>query len=644
MENLLISALILASTSAVHDASPASATASRIIVAPFCGLSSKNPIQSRQYVGEIRNYCNAIYYAPWLFLERRPSHLVNPNEYDPTELNFQLSLSEEFSLPCILTLHWGPTGQPDMMEWIAEKYAPSVLWQVNLDGSLARHPTDPFGNLPCLQHPGLRTEIESTYQQAVTAAKQHPGYRHVLSLGGTTEPMIARGDLTQANDCRPSGFCFNPAHISWWRDYLSQRWKSISDFNNAFGTHYAAFGEIQASTSSVTSPLFAEYERGLRESLLGYETWQMELMRRLEPDLPLLNHIASVLSIVGGGVRGSYTTYDAGSAIPGVPGGSVYTVPGHIADYAAIQMDGHRSFNQESFAAIELGILGTWDGRGEEYKVWYSQMAARFKKIWSAPYSWAGGGSNLRGTDAKDGLKWGTYLGTLDVGQPYLPAIAILTNHDAWSWSCDRARNAEMDRYRQLFKEGIDRVIVSERQIEKGWLETNSIRALVLADPFVLSKVVMDKIKSAESRGLIVAITGVLPELDELGKPLPADQVAALANHPNTMRVSNPADLSKSLISRLELPNCMEGFEIIPTDRGWCLVNVSHCQGAQRVTEPPERQVIPVNIGDRSVAVPVQYFTFLNLSGEEAHWIDAQGVWHVEKPEALPAPPAMSVH
>lgn len=623
---------------------PLAATASRVVVAPFCGLSSHNPDFSQTLAAEIARYCNGIYYAPWLFLERTPSHLVLPNEYDPTELRYLLGLSVANALPCILTLHWGPTGQPDMMEWIATKYAPSVLWQVNLDGSLARHPTDPFANLPCLLHPGLRAEIVDTYTDAVEAAKAHPGYGYVLALGGTTEPMIARGDLTQADDCRPSGFCFNPAHVSWWHGELESRWSDIAAFNAALGTSYAAFGEVLPPTSVEPSPLYAEYERGLRRALIDYEAWQQNLMRGLEPERPLLNHIASVLTIVSGGVRGSCTTFDAGSVQPGVPGGSVYTVPNHIADYAAIQMDGHRAFDRQAFAAIELGILGTWDGRGEEYKVWYAMMAARFRKVWSAPYAWYGGGSNLRESDAKEGLLWGTLVGGLDVGEPRLPAVALFTNYSAWSWDCPRARGAQLEAYRQLFHAGVDRVLVSEFQVEDGWLADLPVRALVLADPFCLSRRVLDALNAAQQAGLQVFLLGAAPQSDTHGKPLPSAQVDTLLRHPNTVRVQSAAVLPGALVERLGLANCLPGFEVVETDRGLCVVNVSHCRNAVRVTTPPEPTTVRLTLGHRAATVPVQYFTFVDPAANETHWIDTAGTWHHEPPAWDPEPSGISAH
>ncbi len=608
----------------------------RIILAPYW-TPGESPDEVGQSIDSIRAFANAVFVDARIFEWRTANAEGTDDGTDISRLETAWAGLEAKEFPYILGMNATTHGKRESLEWMEKKYHDMPVWDKNLSGTYADGKDGSEAYL-CMGTRAVRGEIQMAFEKILEALHDKKAHDFLLAYAGAPQSMVARqgskpGTL-EGCDGKPSGFCVNPEQIVFWNQELAKRWdNNIVEFNREYQTTYTTFKDIPAPMDfNNPSTLSILYELDLIRMLESFENWQLNYLNQKDSSVPILNNGASFSSMLGLGVRNSYASFDAGSVFPFVPGGDISTVPGLLASGAALVMDGHRSFSTAAISACKLGLVDTWDASGPEYRLWLAQMAARFKQVYAVPFGWNESGSSKPRPQLADAFTWATQLGTIDIGQPLMPTVAIMTPYSSWSTDDEKPWVAEKTAYQQLYVASVDRVLVSEFQVERGWLESNKCQILILPHVRTLSTKAITAIqKWSQTPGKRLFVIGPFAEKDSTLNPGPGfiqmrDDILASAG---TRKVEDINMLSRMVRPALDNTGPVTaGIEMTRTSEGYCLVQAGPFVNAKRVNEHPPLNKYDVTIDGYTVrGIPVQYFTFLHRVAHDwiATAIDAQG-------------------
>lgn len=631
--------------------SPLPFTESRITVAPHW-TPGDSRIEMDSSLDMVLAYGNAVRVSAPLFQWRFEDEEGRDAGADVSRLEMAWEVLADKQARFILGLDCNTRGPRDELAWFEGKYPTVPVWQKNVSGHYADGRNGGLAFLS-LAHPAVAGEMELAYKDAMQSLKA--GRARPLLVGVTTSPspMIAtQGEVLPAGAAgngRASGFDVNPEQIARWRSEFRKACEGdIVRLNRDLRTNYTSFDDIAAPVSfDVPTVLTLSYEQGLFQTVQAIQKWQHELLNTLDPEATVMSFGSVRRAFLDGGVRGSYSSFKScahserlsNGAEPFVPGGDLCAPPGQIARGAALMMDGLRSYCTTAIAACRMDPPGADRATGEEYRLWFSQLAARFDQVYAMPDEWRDESTGAVREDAAAAFPWATHLGAIDVGAMRMPRVAVMISRTSWCAYGEKPWLNDIVAYQSLFENGIDRVLVDESQVMEGWLLEHKPEVLVLPSARAVPMAALEAIHGWQSE-----VTGA----ELIYTPQFAEKSSTLVASPEFTRLREEITASsgaRSLDALDRLAGIVRraagkthpltpGVEMTATDKGYCLVQTLAFMDAARRSEPPRASRFDVQIDGETVrGVPVQYFTFLYRDGNQwmAKTISHDGAVTTEK-------------
>ncbi len=211
---------------------------------------------------------------------------VAPGELDWADYDAQLDLAAENGMATVIAEML--TAAP---EWAWRRYAHARYVDASarpahsqMSGSCV---TGGFPGL-CLDHPDILSLAERFLTALATRYRAHPA--------------TAAYDVW--NECNiPRTYCYCPATVARFRDWLRQRYDSPRAVGRAWHRHsIAGWEDVDAPRSPGPYPDVLDWLRFRIDNAYRLLRWRVETIRRADPDHPILAHgIASSLSDMAAG-------------------------------------------------------------------------------------------------------------------------------------------------------------------------------------------------------------------------------------------------------------------------------------------------------------------------------------------------------
>ncbi|MDW8028635.1 MAG: beta-galactosidase [Armatimonadota bacterium] len=385
---------------------------------------------------------------------------------------------------------------------------------------------------PCLSSPDERKRIEQSVSNAVKTLSPYAPIAYCLA---------DENNLTYYN--APFDFCFSPFCLERMRKWLQNRYGDLSRLNEAWGKQFRSWEEVLPDTfeEAMRSRKFVSWaeHREFMDSVF-VDVWRQarEAARKVDTK--------AKISISGTPEPEAYGGYDWFELIKNLDA---------LLPYLGVDV----GEMQRSFSDIPRTPWSAGYGvKGEDllFSVWRTvfnqcrgiavfSLAAMLEPDLTLP------------KPAKDfvqftrSLKKG--LGKLLIhAQPLRPQVAIYHSmpsiRAAFALGLDEELKGTKSAFVTILQSlGIQFVFVDARQLERGWLNQNKVKALILPMALAMSDAEVEAVRKFVANGGKV-IADVLPAIfDERLKPRETSPLDDLfvGEKVNLLKTSNPFDLTK---------------------------------------------------------------------------------------------------
>ncbi len=292
-------------------------------------------------------------YIPWIWHEPEEGTLDFTGQTHPQRnlIGF-LEACREAGMPFMarpgpyIYAEYRGFGHP---RWLGEKYPDTVMR--GPDGRLVRG--DHYYNFAVMQ-PTYLAKVERWYSSLVEVLRPYFD-DPVISFQLDNETGLMYGASL-------GKFDFNPDTVARYRIFLHDTYREIEALNAAWGTHFAAFGQILPPRGQWGRGEAIDWQRFLEDWLVSYLKYLRKIAHELEVPVPLaINEPATYLSPAHPGSK---------SRIADVYGFDLYTKSSGTsatADFPFLSSCGPALFAayaapERPLSCLELGA-GWWDAR-----------------------------------------------------------------------------------------------------------------------------------------------------------------------------------------------------------------------------------------------------------------------------------------
>jgi beta-galactosidase len=168
------------------------------------------------------------------------------------------------------------------------------------------------------RHPHTRYRDDQGHAVALTAAMNTPGggwpglcFDNVeVEEAGRSflaetvrrfaqHPALAVWDVWNEPHLEPSWyypdrlFCYCDASIARFKSWLVDRYETVDSLNQAWARRYSDWGEVQPPRVFETYPDLIDWRTFWVENLARWMRWKVEAVRALDPNHPVMSHVAS---------------------------------------------------------------------------------------------------------------------------------------------------------------------------------------------------------------------------------------------------------------------------------------------------------------------------------------------------------------
>ncbi len=163
-------------------------------------------------------------------------------------------------------------GGAYLPKWLYGRYPDCRMMMP--DGTAADGGWTPY----CLNHPGVRKELKNYFEGVVNGLKDHPA---LLGWNLWNEPHLY-------------GFLdYNPFTVARFHAWLRRKYRTVAALNSAWYAEYTDFTEATAPADPTGTSLIAwiDWMRFRQEDYAEFFRWQADIIRRLDPDHPILTEV-----------------------------------------------------------------------------------------------------------------------------------------------------------------------------------------------------------------------------------------------------------------------------------------------------------------------------------------------------------------